>query len=89
MSEPISIPDNNTSDFTEMGSDFIKKIHFKIGLILFIAYVLINSDLFIDTFLQEDMKNGDKPNTKGTVIQGIILVISYIIIDIMNQTGNI
>jgi hypothetical protein len=57
---------------------------FKTSIFLFILFILISSDVFIDRILSSsDNKyaEGRHCTTKGTVIQGLLLSIGYIFIN--------
>lgn len=73
------------SDFVNMGSKVLCSINFKIAIFLFFIGMLIFSDLFIDSFLSkiDGSVYGECTTTKGTMIQLLIFVISYLIIDLL------
>ena len=72
-------------DFPSMCMDLCKKINFKVGIFLFIIGIFLFSDTFIYTFLPKSMVDGDCVNTKGTIVQLIIFIIFYFIIDLFSQ----
>jgi len=76
------------SDFPSMGVDLLKRINFKVSLFLFLIGLFILSDIFIDKFLPVSYQDGTNcPNSSGTVVQLIVLVICYIIVDLLVQGG--
>ena len=80
--------DHTESDFPSMGVDLLKRINFKVSLFIFLIGLFILSDIFIDKFLPVSYQDGTNcPNSSGTVVQLIILVICYIIVDLLVQGG--
>ena len=71
-------PDDVTSILSGLG------IHtFKTSVFLFILFILISSDVFIDRVLSSsDNKYAEGRNctARGTVVQGVILSLGYILI---------
>lgn len=83
--EPINTtvksPDDVTSILSSIGMNT-----FKAALFLFVLFIFISSDVFIDRVLStSDNKyvEGRQATTSGVVVQGIILSIGYILIDIL------
>jgi hypothetical protein len=75
-------PEKN-SDFPSIVVDLIKKINFKTAIFLFIIGIFIFSDTFIENVLPSKFVYAGCTNSKGTVIQMLLLVFSYIFIDLM------
>ena len=72
------------TDFVSMTSKAIFGINYKMVLLLFIIYILLHNDIFITRILAKsnnsvDMNNN--PTTKGTIIMGLLLILSYILLD--------
>jgi hypothetical protein len=82
-------PDETNSDFPSMGVDLIKRINVKIAVFLLIIGLFVFSDIFIEKFLASpNFQDGTGcTNTTGTSVQLIILVLSYIVIDLLSQGG--
>lgn len=79
---------NANSDFPNMFVDLIKKVNVKVSIFLFILGIFIFSDIFIENFLPSSYQDGTNcPNSSGTVVQLVILVLAYIIIDLLCQGG--
>jgi hypothetical protein len=92
--------DNNTADksiklslkkcddFPSLGIDLFKKINFKIAIFLFVISFLVNSDIFIEKILIKfkDAVSGELPTSHGVIIQIMVIIISYIIIDLLVQS---
>jgi hypothetical protein len=57
-------------------------IHVAIAIILFIIFILINSTGFVSTVLANvpDAVSGIYPTEKGLIIQGVIISVSYMIL---------
>lgn len=78
------------SDRDELGSmvtDFFGKINFKIAIFLFIFGIFIFSDLFIEHVLSKikDASSADTSTSKGTMIQLLVLVLLYLVVDLLVQ----
>lgn len=74
------------SDFPSMGVDLLKKVNFKVAFFLAIFGIFLLSDIFIEKFLPNKYKDDTgTPNTSGTVVQLVILILFYMIIDILVQ----
>lgn len=74
-------PDDITS-FVE-GTDY-KKI--KMAIFLFIIFILVSSDVFIEKVLSgkdSTYVEGRYATSKGTMVQGILLVFGYILVSIL------
>ena len=73
------IPDDVTSIFEGIGFN-----NFKIAIFLFILFILLTSDVFIDRVLSTkdgSYTDGRNVNGKGAVAQGLLLSIGYIAIN--------
>ena len=75
-------------DFPGIGIELMKRVNFKTAVFLFFIGLFIFSDIFIENFLPKNMVDGYCTDSRGTVIQLIVLVLMYIIIDLLVQ-GNI
>ncbi len=93
MSDPIEeIPEpsnSKKSDFMSMGGSMLSCLNIKVAVGLFIIGMLLFSDLFIDGVLSkfDDMVHGECATTKGTIVQLIVLVLLYLVIDLLVQAG--
>lgn len=73
--------DDITSIITGIGSHTLKT-----ALFLFILFILISSDVFIDRILSSSNNTyaeGRQCTSKGTVVQGVLLSIGFIIIHML------
>jgi hypothetical protein len=78
----------NDSDFPSMGVDLIKRVNIKIAFFLLMIGLFIFSDIFIEKFLYASYQDGTgTPNTTGTSVQLIMLVLCYIVLDLLSQGG--
>lgn len=77
------IKQNLHDDFPSIFIELIKKINFKVAFFLYFIGVIIFSDVFIENILSKNMINGDCADSKGTMIQLLVLVSAYILIDIL------
>jgi hypothetical protein len=59
------------------------------ALLLLIFFMIIQSDIFIDKVLRKvpGSVNNMTPTNKGTLIQGIFLVLFYMIMDMIVNSG--
>lgn len=78
-------PDDLTSAF--MG--FFSTINYKLMLFLFLIFILITSDIFVEKILGriDGATQHRDPTTKGTFIQGFFLVFFYMIMDLVIKLG--
>lgn len=67
------------SDFTDMFMDFYAGIDFKVLFILFVIFLFVSSDVFINKVLNRFNGAVDYKNTTsyGTVLQGLFLTIIF------------
>lgn len=78
-------PDDLASAFV----GFFTTLNYKLLLFLFLFFILVNSDIFVDKILSniEGAVEVREPTAKGTVIQGLILVFFYMIVDLIIKLG--
>lgn len=82
------IENDDGHDFPSMSVNLLQQINIKVAIFLFILGLFLFSDIFIKTILStfsNTIDGIDYPNTKGTIIQLVFLVIAYIIIDLLVQ----
>lgn len=79
--------DPKKSDFVKIGSDVATSLNIKIAFFLFIIGMVIFSDVFIDGVLSKmpDTVQGEITTTKGTMLQLLIFVLLYIVVDLVVQ----
>lgn len=79
--DTIDKKDNLWSIILSIGSKF----DFKMMIILFLLFIIITSDVFVDRILSRfgGAVNLNIPTTWGTVLQGLLLVFSYVLFDIL------
>lgn len=94
--EPLSIfkkkkrefdADDDSDDQSPPSSPFMNKI--RSAIFLFIVFLLLSSDVFIDQALSRFNGAVDAgiPTSIGVVIQGIFLVVGYILIDTLTASA--
>lgn len=73
------------SELGELVKDFVGKIPFLVSFILFIIYLVISSDVFFSRVLKkiDGATQLENITTYGIVVQGIILSVSFILVDII------
>ena len=83
--EDDSLNSNKKSDFVSMIGRVFSSINFKMCLFLFFAGMLIFSDLFIDGFLSrcDGCVDGICTTSKGTMIQLIIYILCFVVLDLL------
>lgn len=74
-------------DFLTIFGNMFGHINFKLVFILFIIFLFLTSDVFISKFLGPIPGAIDYTDTTtyGTIIQGILLIIFYVIFDLLIQ----
>jgi hypothetical protein len=84
----IKVNKKDKDDFVQMGMSLLNTINFKIAFFLFLIGMIIFSDMFINGVINKfsNTLHGECTTTKGTIIQLIFLVLSYIIIDLLNKS---
>jgi len=76
-------PLDNHDNFITMGIEGLRQLNWKMYGLLFIIFILITSDIFLDRILSrfKGAVSGTEATSYGTVIQGIMLVLFYMIIE--------
>ncbi|MCW5953604.1 MAG: hypothetical protein KIT69_15220 [Propionibacteriaceae bacterium] len=75
-------------DFLSMITDFLKNLPLKIAFFIFIIFILLRSDFFINNILAKfngTVEYTNQTTTKGEIITGIFLILGYICIDLVIQ----
>lgn len=85
LSEDLKKPDDLAS--TILGIFSISNV--KLVAFLFIIFLFVSSDIFIEKFLSRfnNTTIGREPTVKGTIVQGIVLVLLFIFVDIILKMG--
>lgn len=84
-SESICIdqcPDDITSVFGILGLN-----NFKVSVFLFLIFIVLNCDVFVDKVMPKGYTDGRHPTTKGIVLQGVLIVLGYMIINVLVSGG--
>lgn len=81
-------------DMLTMLCDFISLFNYKVGFFLFIIYILLNSTVFYFQLINKISIGSydiidDKLTEKGLIIIGLLLVGSYLILDVLSKTDYI
>jgi hypothetical protein len=76
---------DNKTDFMNISGNILTNINYKVTFLLFIMGMLLFSDVFIENVLTKfkDTVDGECTTTKGTIIQLLLLIISYIVLDLL------
>ena len=81
-----AIGEKSNDDFPSIGMELFKKINVKVAVLLFVASIIIFSDYFVANAMPKKFINdGNMPDTKGTLLQLVLLTFSYIILDLLVQ----
>jgi hypothetical protein len=77
------------TDFMQMTGNILTNMSVKMAFILFFMGMIIFSDLFIDSVLNkfDNTVHGECTTTKGTVLQLLMLVFGYIVMDLVVKYG--
>lgn len=80
-SEPIRVKNSVRDCFGSMFGDILSKVNYKIILFLLFFFYLISSDIFVNRVLARipDTTDGTTITNFGTMLQGITLIVMYII----------
>ena len=78
---------NSGDDLAGMTTSMLGRINFKAGIFIFLMGILIFSDVFIQQVLTKfnGASHDGQASTGGTVIQLIVLVLGYLIVDLLVQ----
>ena len=78
-------------DFPSLFADLFMRINWKMAFFLFLFFIILTSDIFIDKCLRKvpGSVNNMTSTNKGTVIQGVVLVIFFIIMDTIINSGTV
>jgi hypothetical protein len=74
------------SDFGEILKHLIHELPVKMAFIVFMLYIILSSDVFINRVLGRihgAISGIDTPSTYGTVVTGLLLTLFYIIFDVL------
>jgi hypothetical protein len=82
-SDPLINSRRCPDDFTSIILDMLMNVQYKLFGLMFIIFILLNTDVFITRVLAtiQGAVDGKTATSWGTMIQGIILVIICIIVD--------
>lgn len=86
--EKISFKKDKKKEVTEQKNSEIT-IKIKNSVLLFLVFILLSTDVFIDQILTkfEGAVEGNSTTTTGVIIQAIFLVIGYILIETITTSS--
>lgn len=64
--------------------------NYKMAIIIFILFIFLMSNMFIEMFLAKlspSFVEGNNPTSKGIMVLGAMLVILYLLFDMLNNGG--
>jgi len=76
--------------FIAIIADFLGNLNIKLIIVLFLSYIFLMSDLFLDKVLSKVdncTKHRDQLTPKGTFINGLLLVMLYMSADLLIKSG--
>ncbi len=84
-----SLTTKSPSDFLSLVGSAIKGVRCKFLILLFVFFLLISSDVFVDRVLSkiDDAVNMGHPTSYGTIIQGVLLIICVMVLDGLTAVG--
>lgn len=91
--EPITLIKNSDKsspdDLNEFLIDCSKSINYKIAFLIFLAYIILNTDVFIENILSKfnNTSINNEITNKGIVISGLILSLTYILLDVLDKNS--
>lgn len=79
-SDPF-LTDDTTDDFTSIFNDAITAVPYKLLFLLFLLFIIITSDVFVNRVLSRFSGAVDykQATNYGVVIQGIMLVLAFML----------
>jgi len=78
------------SDLGEMTRHILGELPLKMAGIVYILYVILNSDVFNNRVLERipgAVRDIGIPTTKGTLIAGLVLCIFFVMFDVLTKNG--
>lgn len=74
---------NKQDNFVTMGIEGLKSVNWKLYFLLFILFIVITCDVFTDRCLSgfKGAVDGTDPTSYGVILQGIFLVLFFIMFD--------
>lgn len=85
-SAPISVSKKNRpDDFSVMLKDMVCSFNYKLIFMLFFFFLLVNSDVFMTRILEkfDNAYDYKSPTNYGVVLQGIFLILMYMVADVL------
>ncbi len=95
-SEELIFAECNTknNDLFGVTGNLYDAMKIKVAFLIFILYIIINSDIFVENILSKFIKgtydqSTDKCTEKGILVSGIVLSLLYIVIDLIYENDYI
>jgi len=87
IEEDLDDPSGKRPDsFISIIADFFGNVNYKLIIILFLIYVFLMSDLFIDKVLSKvsgTTENRNQLTPKGTLVNGLLMILLYMTADLL------
>ncbi len=55
----------------------------KSAIWIFILFIFVTSEVFVDRVLSNTFSSGGRPTQAGTIVQGLVLCICYILLSVL------
>jgi len=87
INETTTNSDGSSKD--DLHTMFIKisqKVNIKIAIILYFVFIVIHSSSFVnDVLAKQGLTEGRYPTNTGILVQGLVLVLVYMILDVLHK----
>lgn len=85
----LEIP-SSSNDLADLSYNLLTNINFKIGFLLYIFYIILNTDIFHEMILYKIdpscyCQETCMVSNKGFFIIGLLLVLFYLLIDVLDK----
>jgi len=82
------IVSTNSEDLFHLSGAFYDSLNIKVAFLLFVVYILLNTDIFAESVLRKISKDAydmssDKITPKGIIVSAMMLSLFYIVVDLL------
>jgi hypothetical protein len=88
-SDPVIVCSGSNDDFISIFTDMIKHIQFKLFGLIFILFLILMTDVFINRVLSQfnGAVDGRQPTSYGILLLGLFLMIGCVVLDATIRQG--
>ena len=88
-SDPVIVCSGSTDDFVSIITDMMKHIQFKLFGLIFILFLILNTDVFINRVLSQfdGAVDTKQPTSYGILLLGLFLMIGCVLLDATIRQG--